>query len=134
MLVTISGCWWRKRVGDWFEILKTLCCWLISVLIPRVDVGDHFYILVSTSISWWNESSSRSQRCHQRIFYPTSVTNIDGVDNCVGFNLITVSPRKYCFQVSRHTVQEAWSPDTIDKVVAIVRFRFLLVCVYNGWV
>ena len=69
MLVT-SLCWWLYD-GDWFEMLvaESLCwrlfslCWWFSQCIKSV-------------INIFNRSPT-SQTCHQHIWSPTSVTNID---------------------------------------------------------
>ena len=44
---------------------------------PECDVGDWYLMLVPNSRCWWRDLSPTSKTCHQLIWSPTSVTNID---------------------------------------------------------
>ena len=44
---------------------------------PECDVGDWYLTLVPNSRCWWRDLSPTSKSCHQYIWSPTSVTNID---------------------------------------------------------
>ena len=75
VMLVISLCWWLYD-GDWFEMLvaESLCwrlfslCWWFSQCIKSV-----------TNIL---NRSPTSQTCHQHIWSPTSVTNIDVTKFC----------------------------------------------------
>ena len=69
MLVT-SLCWWLYD-GDWFKMLVTesLCWWLFSLC--------WWFSLCIKSVTNILNRSPTSQTCHQHIWSPTSVTNID---------------------------------------------------------
>ena len=65
-----SLCWWLYD-GDWFQMLvaKSLCWRLFSLCL-------RFFQCIKSITNILNRSST-SQTCHQRIWSPTSVTNID---------------------------------------------------------
>ena len=69
MLVT-SLCWWLYD-GDRFEMLvaESLCWWLFSLC--------WWFSLCIKSVTNILNRSPTSQTCHQLIWSPTSVTNID---------------------------------------------------------
>jgi len=69
MLVT-SWCWWLY-VDDWFRMLvaELLCWWLFSLC--------WWFSQCIKSVTNILNRSSRSWTCHQHIWSPTSVTNID---------------------------------------------------------
>ena len=73
MLVT-SLCWWLYD-GDWFEMLvaESLCWWLFSLC--------WWFSQCIKSVTNILNRSPTSQTCHQHIWSPTSVTNIDVTDN-----------------------------------------------------
>ena len=58
-------------------MLVTLCWWPILGIISVFYVGDRFLMLVPSSWCWWRDLSPTSKTCHQLIWSPTSVTNID---------------------------------------------------------
>ena len=62
MLVT-SLCWWLYD-GDWFQMLvaESLCWWFFQCIKSVTNILNR---------------SQTSQTCHQHIWSPTSVTNID---------------------------------------------------------
>ena len=65
MLVT-SLCWWLYD-GDWYQILvaESLCWWFSRCIKSVINILNR---------------SPTSQTCHQNIWSPTSVTNIDVTD------------------------------------------------------
>ena len=83
--------WWHRYVGDIVMLVTSLCWWLYD--------DDWFEMLVAESLCWrlfplcpWFSQciksvtnilnrSTTSQTCHQLIWSPTSVTNIDVTDN-----------------------------------------------------
>ena len=72
---------------------------------PECDVGDRFLMLVPSSWCWWRDLSPTSKTCHQPIWSPTSVTNID------------VTPLIWFI---------------IDEL-EIPKFDFLTLCLLNNW-
>ena len=93
MLVT-SLCWWLYD-GDWFKMLVTesLCWWLFSLC--------WWFSLCIKSVTNILNRSPTSQSCHQHIWSPTSVTNIDvtidmGVTVLILFLQATIIKQKVC--------------------------------------
>ena len=81
MMVTDIGCWWQNHlVGDVFPyvvdlmMVTDLRCWW-----QNHYVGDSFRY-ANDFLNVFNRSPT-SQTCHQHIWSPTSVTNIDVIDD-----------------------------------------------------
>ena len=85
-------CWWPIcYVGDMkFNLVPNSIefspslnrCWGTYIghqhhITPECDVGDWYLMLVPSSRCWWRALSPTSKSCHQHIWSPTSVTNID---------------------------------------------------------
>ena len=70
VILVTSLCWWLYD-GDWFKMLvaESLCWWLFSLC-------WWFSQCIKSVTNILNRSPS-SQTCHQYIWSPTSVTNID---------------------------------------------------------
>ena len=62
-------CWWHRYVGDFMMVTDFRCWW------QNHYVGD-FFRYVGDSSNLLNRSPT-SQSCHQHIWSPTSVTNIN---------------------------------------------------------
>ena len=60
-------CWWHCHVGD-FNMVTDLRCWWQNHYVGDSLCGDFLNVL---------NRSPTSQTCHQHIWSPTSVTNID---------------------------------------------------------
>ena len=63
---------------------------------PECDLGDWYLMSVPNSRCWWRDFSPTSKSCHQHIWSPTSVTNID----------VTLSPIK----------ERSWTADFEDNI------------------
>ena len=62
-------CWWHRYVGDFMMMTDFRCWW------QNHYIGD-FFRYVGDFLNVLNRSPT-SQTCHQHIWSPTSVTNID---------------------------------------------------------
>ena len=62
-------CWWHRYIGDFMMVTDFRCWW------QNHYVGD-FFLYVGDFLNVLNRSPT-PQTCHQHIWSPTSVTNID---------------------------------------------------------
>ena len=93
-------CWWHRYVGDLMIVIICRCKWQKKIYwlyfshvddipighqhhnMPECDVGDWYLMFVPNSWCCWRDLLPTSQTCHQHIWSPTSVTNIDVTDYC----------------------------------------------------
>ena len=79
MLETWNSTWCQIK---WRFLLSINESWVTKIghqhhNTSECDVGDWYLMLVPNFWCWWLDMSPTSQTCHQHIWSPTSVTNID---------------------------------------------------------
>ena len=79
MLETWNSTWCQIQ---WRFLLSINESWVTKIghqhhNTSECDVGDWYLMLVPNFWCWWRDMSPTSQTCHQHIWSPTSVTNID---------------------------------------------------------
>ena len=72
MLETWSSTWFNHIQYNFFSI-----CSQISRGLHRLPTSLYARMLVPNSWCWWRDLASTSVSCHQHIWFPTSVTNMD---------------------------------------------------------
>ena len=78
MMVTILRCWWQKKYyDDIFLHVGDIPIGHEHHNMLECDVGDWYWMFVPNSWCWWRNLSPTSKSCHQHIWSPTSITNID---------------------------------------------------------
>ena len=81
----LIGTFFRLVIQATVVLVKSLCFWLnvgdIAAIILILYVSDWYLMLVTSSCCWSRDFSPTSQTCHQHIWSPTSVTNIDVISN-----------------------------------------------------
>ena len=91
---------------------------------PECDVGDWYLMLVPNSRCWWRDLSPTSKSCHQHIWSPTSVTNIDVTGLFFWFfhkKLIFSA-----FSVLQYSIRKEWRMQSHNLPNAILPTRMVL--------